>query len=70
MDKRVYWHHRYKTRDGHTVFIIATNQQGVYPVVGEMTVDGSNEPYVWTRTGCFVEDQRNHPYDLTEDVTK
>jgi hypothetical protein len=70
MKNPIYLNHDYRTRDGHEVHIINTSTvvNLPYPVVGDMTVDGLNEPYVWTRTGCFDKDARNHPYDLVEDV--
>lgn len=72
MDKRVYWHHRYKTRDGHEVFIYETNHGGEYPVSGTMMQDGKeNEEVViltFSAHGIWDLDCRNNPYDLVEEV--
>ena len=69
MDKRVYWHHKYRTRDGHEVFIYETNHTGEYPVTGTMALDGEGVILKFSAHGIFDKDQRNHPYDLIEDVT-
>ena len=70
MDKRVYWHHEYLTRDGHEVFINGTNDEDLtYPVTGTTMMEGHEAILKFSAHGIFDKDQRNHPYDLIEDVT-
>jgi hypothetical protein len=71
MKNPIYLNHDYLTRDGHRVHIIKARSFGElvpYCVTGDIIVDGCHELDMWTQTGCFDKDVRNHPYDLVEDV--
>jgi hypothetical protein len=73
MRNPIYLNHKYLTRDGHKVHIIRARQYGEkipYPVAGTIDFDGEMEDALWTGTGCFDADQRNHPYDLVKDITE
>ena len=71
MKNPIYLNHDYLTRDGHKVNIVqASTGEWPYPVTGLIVLDnGDTDALVWTRTGCFDKDVRNHPYDLVKDVT-
>lgn len=69
MDKRVYWHHKYLTRDGHEVFITTTNGEDTrYPVTGTMMRDGEEALLKFSAHGIWDLDCRNNPYDLVEEI--
>ena len=74
MDKRVYWHRKYQTRDGHLVFITTTNgEDHQYPVTGTMMVDGTTNEELsiikFSAHGIWDLDCRNNPLDLVEEIT-
>jgi hypothetical protein len=55
----------YRTRDGHPVRILtATLKGGRYTVLGLVDYGNYEEIAVYTKTGCYDVDERNHPYDL------
>lgn len=56
---------KYQTREGLPVRILTTiMKHPTYPVVALINHGDQEEPVIFTKTGCFDVDVRNHPYDL------